>query len=54
MRLIDEHATLDWTLDKEKWKCLLVAAQVLNGLLSYIRRRKNIKLAVNKYKNYTL
>jgi hypothetical protein len=34
MRLIDEHATLDWTLDREKWKGLLVAAQVLNGPLS--------------------
>ncbi|KAE9531258.1 hypothetical protein AGLY_010464 [Aphis glycines] len=26
MRLIDEHVTLDWTLDREKWKGLLVAA----------------------------
>jgi hypothetical protein len=34
MRLIDEDATLDWTLNREKWRCLLVAAQVLNGPLS--------------------
>jgi len=34
MRLIDEHATLDWTFDREKWKGLLVLAQVLNGPLS--------------------
>jgi len=34
MRLIYERATLDWTLGREKWKDLLVAAQVLNGPLS--------------------
>jgi hypothetical protein len=34
MRLIDEHETLDWTLDREKWKGQLMAAQVLNGPLS--------------------
>uniref|UniRef100_A0A2S2PQV7 Uncharacterized transposon-derived protein F52C9.6 n=1 Tax=Schizaphis graminum TaxID=13262 RepID=A0A2S2PQV7_SCHGA len=34
MRLIDEDATLDWTLNREKWRGLLVAAQVLNGPLS--------------------
>ncbi|KAL4103343.1 hypothetical protein QTP88_018720 [Uroleucon formosanum] len=33
-RLIDEDATLDWTLNREKWRGLLVAAQVLNGPLS--------------------
>lgn len=34
MRLIDENATLDCTLNRKKWKGLLVAAQVLNGSLS--------------------
>jgi len=34
MRLIDENATLDWTLDGKKWRCLLVVAQVFNGPLS--------------------
>ncbi|KAF0721180.1 putative transposon-derived protein F52C9.6 [Aphis craccivora] len=34
MRLIDKNATLDWTLNREKWRGLLVAAQVLNGPLS--------------------
>jgi len=34
MRLIEEIATLDWTLDREKWRGLLAAAQVLNEPLS--------------------
>jgi len=34
MRLIDEYATLDWALNREKWKGLIVAVQVLNGPLS--------------------
>lgn len=34
MRLIDWNATLDWTLDIEKQRDLLVAAQILNGPLS--------------------
>lgn len=33
MQLINENATIDWTLDRDKWRSLLVAAQVLNGPL---------------------
>lgn len=35
MRLIDGNATLDWILDGKKWRALLVAAQVINGSLSF-------------------
>jgi len=33
MRPVDGNATMDWALDREKWRGLLVAARVLDGPL---------------------
>lgn len=54
MRLIDRNATLDWTLERKKWRGLLVAAQVLKGLLSCWRRRRHIHYYVQHRIRYTV
>lgn len=56
MRLIDGSVTLDWTLNREKWGGLLMAALVLNGPLICLKKKKKktvILLIMNYFKAKT-